>query len=347
MNGSASRSELLLVLAQGTTTETTEWWRIIALVAVTLATVAILALIFRPSMRANYPAVEPNGSHPEAPTPGGEPTRPSAFPEPGRAWEPAPTDVDLAAERLRQIVSRSTDVGRPGPRPRRTSESEAGAPAAPSETGAGAQHGPTGEEKLVETTGAETERGAAETVRTGPSELEEQINRLFGRPGIPGNVVQFTPRRAAGTESGQAAARPGIGGRERRRGPKRAITGFPVDTATRDGVTSTIQELLFCANVGELLHGFALYTDRFLFQFMDDSRMSEDEFRKTYSDVPAKDPSEWTRVDSIGRFTRLPDGRVSVRVRYIDGAQIDGTEEFVLKHDPRLERWLIDDIRPI
>src|SRR5918994_3992066 len=99
MIGSASRSELHLVLAQGTTTETTEWWRIIALVAVTLATVAILALIFRPSMRTNYPAVEPNGSHPEAPKPGGEQPRPTAFPEPGRAWEPAPTDVDLAAER--------------------------------------------------------------------------------------------------------------------------------------------------------------------------------------------------------------------------------------------------------
>jgi hypothetical protein len=112
-------------------------------------------------------------------------------------------------------------------------------------------------------------------------------------------------------------------------------------------VTAPIQESLLCSNVGELLHGFALYTDRFLFKFMDESRLSEDEFRKMYSDVPAKDPSEWIRVDSMSRFARLPDGRVSVRVRYIDGSQIDGTEELILKYDARLERWLIDDIRPV
>ena len=144
-------------------------------------------------------------------------------------------------------------------------------------------------------------------------------------------------RRAGATRR----ARPSAPGAEPR------ITRFPVDVATRDGITATIQELLFCSNVGELLHGFALYTDRYLFQFMDDSRMSEDEFRDAFSDIGAKDPSDWTRIDAISDFTRLDDGRVTVRVRYIDGSMIDGTEQFTMRYDSRLERWLIDDIQAI
>ena len=183
---------------------------------------------------------------------------------------------------------------------------------------------------------------SAEHVR--PGELQEQIDRYFSRAARPANVLQFTPRKqgpgAEGTQPPRARRRT-----DTRRTRDREIAQFPVDTATRDGITATVQELLFCANVGELLHGFALYSDRFLFQFMDESRLSEDEFRRMYSDVPAKDPNDWVRIDAITGFTRLPDGRVVVRVRYIDGAEINGTEQLTMKYDAHVDRWLIDDIR--
>lgn len=158
----------------------------------------------------------------------------------------------------------------------------------------------------------------------------------------PGRSCPFAPRRPLTTEEQERQAE-----RQRAAGTEPKITRFPVDVATRDGITATVQELLFCSNVGELLHGFALYTDRYLFQFMDESLMSEDQFREVFSDVAAKDPSDWTRLDSISDFTRLDDGRVTVRVRYIDGSMIDGTEQFTMRYDPRLERWLIDDIQAI
>ena len=43
---------------------------------------------------------------------------------------------------------------------------------------------------------------------------------------------------------------------------------------------------------------------------MDESRMTEDEFRQAYSDIPARDPSEWTRIDAMSDFVRLDDGRI-------------------------------------
>src|SRR5215218_7731281 len=117
MISGVSRSESLLVLAQAATTETTEWWRIIALVAVTLATVAVLALIFRPSVRG---IAEPNGPHGEPPRRNGETPSPGSFPEPDLPWQPPPAGADLAAERLRQIVTQSAGPAavprRPGAR---------------------------------------------------------------------------------------------------------------------------------------------------------------------------------------------------------------------------------------
>jgi hypothetical protein len=259
--------------------------------------------------------------------------------------QPAPVDPGLAAERLKQIVDRVTaaeaaDRRRLGDRrlkgrettPRRAADdtSQNG-----SETMDREDHGTISEQD-------------AEQAGLDAAALEEQINRLFGIRGETGNIVQFTPRKS--TPSGEQDRGSGDQPQRGTDGPRaasgeRSITQFPVDVATREAITATVQELLFCANVGELLHGFALYTDRYLFQFMDESRMSEDDFREAYSDIPAKDPSEWIRIDEVSDFVRLDDDRIRVRVRYIDGAEVDGTERFILKLDPRLERWLIDDIQ--
>jgi hypothetical protein len=301
----------------------TDGWRLIGLIGITLATIAILALIFRPR----------NGAEPSPD--GGEPAPIDDFETPGLLRFPGTpatpqTDAELAAERLRQIVSRGAPDERHRP---------AGAPPA--------RRGEPADESASEDTAMET---GEESRIPGMGEagidaeaLEEQLRRLFGPHGEPGKIVPFTPRKPQppGTPEGQPA---GFEEPRRTRAESR-ITRFPVDTATRDGITATIQELLFCANVGELLHGFALYTDRYLFQFMDESGMNENEFRAAYSDIPAKDPADWTRIDSITDFARLDDGRVTVRVRYIDGSAIDGTEQFTMRYDAHLNRWLIDNIQ--
>jgi hypothetical protein len=319
----------------------TDGWRIIGLIAITLLTIVILALIFRPNMR-----------HPEAAAcetgPNGDDLLGKPQPEslgPRLLEQPAPVDTGLAAERLKQIVDRVTaaeaaDRRRLGDRrlkgrettPRRAADdtSQNG-----NETMDREDHGTISEQD-------------ADQAGLDAAALEEQINRLFGIRGETGNIVQFTPRKSTPTGEQDRA-----GGDQPQRGAdgprpasgERSITQFPVDMATREAITATVQELLFCANVGELLHGFALYTDRYLFQFMDESHMSEDDFREAYSDIPAKDPSEWIRIDEVSDFVRLDDDRIRVRVRYIDGAEVDGTERFILRLDPRLERWLIDDIQ--
>jgi hypothetical protein len=124
------------------------------------------------------------------------------------------------------------------------------------------------------------------------------------------------------------------------------ITQFPVDLNTREEVTATVQELLFCANVGEFIHGFALYTDKFLFTFMDQSGMNEDEFRERFSSIPARDPSDWTRIEAIREFRRLDDGRITATVQYVNGGTVAGRERYVFKQDAQTTRWLIDDIAP-
>ena len=312
-----------LPLGQAASAETTDGWRLIGLIAITLTTIVVLALIFRPWMTTQDGQPAPDGGEAE----------PTVIPE-AAGIRPVPTgpafqtDAELAAERLRQIVQQGRiDRRRPNGAP------QSGPGRLPEERASKEGAMETGEQGTIPGIGAEQGGLDAEA-------LEEQLRRLFGPQGEPGNIVPFTPRRPPSPEDqGRGAERARVPGVEPR------ITRFPVDVATRDGITATIQELLFCSNVGELLHGFALYTDRYLFQFMDESRMAEDEFRQAFSDVAAKDPSDWTRIDSISDFTRLDDGRVTVRVRYIDGSMIDGTEQFTMRYDPRLERWLIDDIR--
>lgn len=307
----------------------TDGWRFVGLIAITLLTIVILGLIFRPSTRRSEPinrGAGPNGDE-QVVKSTSEMFGRGVAEAPLAPAESAPGDTALAAERLRQIMSR---VG--------TAE-----PAASQRLG----------ERRDEDNGMDMrDQGRmsehdADQVGLDAAAFEEQINRLFGLQEESGKIVPFPPRKSATDDQERGAGgRPDDGAAPPRpAGQERPLTRFPVDMATREGITSTIQELLFCANVGELLHGFALYTDRYLFQFLDDSRMSEDEFRDAYSDIPAKDPADWTRIDAISNFERMDDDRVSVRVRYIDGAEVDGTERFIMRYDTHLERWLIDDIQ--
>ena len=334
-------------LVQASATDSSaDGWRFIGLIAITLLTIVILGLIFRPSSRrpeALTCDVGPNGDEGSA--------RPSLL-QPETAppelslpsTEPGPTDAALAAERLKRILNRVATTGSAGRQGLGEQRRDERGIAQPQEPGTERQNGDEDMDTSDHGTipGSEVDQAGLDAAA-----FEEQINRLFGLPGETGKIVPFTPRKspAPGDRDRRTTGQPGGADQPRTTGQERPLTQFPVDMATREGITSTIQELLFCANVGELLHGFALYTDRYLFQFLDDSRMSEDEFREAYSDIPAKDPSDWTRIDAISDFERMEDGRVSVRVRYIDGAEVDGIERFIMKLDTHLERWLIDDIR--
>jgi len=126
-----------------------------------------------------------------------------------------------------------------------------------------------------------------------------------------------------------------------------APTPIPIDVSTREGISATIQELLFCANVGELMHGFALYTDRYLFQFMTESGFDEDSFRETFSAMPGKEPQDWTRVESIAATRRLDDGRVTADITYLEQGKPVAPERFTFKLDLITGRWLIDGIAPV
>ena len=126
-----------------------------------------------------------------------------------------------------------------------------------------------------------------------------------------------------------------------------AVASVPdevVDAAVVAAITATVRELLFCANVGEYLHGFALYTDRYLFRFMDETGMTVDEFRATFEAAPARDADDWTRLAGLGDARRLDDGRISAAVTYQDGEASGATETYTFAFAADRGLWLIDDI---
>ncbi len=208
---------------------------------------------------------------------------------------------------------------------------------------------------IVNRSPSEMDRVVDETTRRpatmhGDVPTADEVDRIAAASSRTGKIVQFVPRQPSPAPSEELDPVYQLLDEQQGRAPEpvdAVIRQFPVDPDTREGVTSTVQELLFCANVGEFMHGFALYTDKFLFRFMVDSGLNEDEFRARYSNVPPKDPELWTRIEAIRDFQRLDDGRVSAKVRYIDGEVLDGIERFVFKHDPITSRWLIDDIQAV
>ena len=120
-----------------------------------------------------------------------------------------------------------------------------------------------------------------------------------------------------------------------------------VDPSVVAAITATVRELLFCANVGEYLHGFALYSDRYLFRFMDETGLTVDEFRAAFEGAPAREADAWTRVSDVGDVRRLADGRVTAVVTYLDGDRPGGSERYTFELDAARGLWLIDDIEQV
>jgi hypothetical protein len=114
-------------------------------------------------------------------------------------------------------------------------------------------------------------------------------------------------------------------------------------------LSSTVRELLFCANSGNLLHGFSLYSDPFLFRTMDDSGLDEDRFQEMFSNRPAKPVAEWARLAEVRDLERFGPDLVAATVVYApraNGPRMP-TERFRFLKDHDSQNWLIDDIAPL
>jgi hypothetical protein len=125
------------------------------------------------------------------------------------------------------------------------------------------------------------------------------------------------------------------------------VMPITVDAQTREAIEAVIRQLLFYANVGEVLQGFGLYTDEHLRRFMAESGMPEEEFQALFAAITPKRPEEWTRIEFISRVVRMQDGRISADVQYVDGHQPNGKELLTFVQDYSTRRWLIDDIEAI
>jgi hypothetical protein len=178
---------------------------------------------------------------------------------------------------------------------------------------------------------------------TGEHPTESDLENIGGGTVEPGKIVQFVPRSNKGTEQPLDEDYQILEEFLNQNAPTR----LPVDPATRQSITATVQELLFCANVGEFMHGFALYTDRYLFQFMTESGFNEQTFRETFTHMPGKEPQDWTRIERIDNVTRQDDGRITADVVYLEHGQTTAPERFTFKLDNITRRWLIDGIAPV
>jgi hypothetical protein len=108
-------------------------------------------------------------------------------------------------------------------------------------------------------------------------------------------------------------------------------------------IFATVSALLECANDGEMLSGFGLYSDRFFHRFATDSGLSLDEFVRRFQSQGTRQEDERLRVERVDNFVNLPDGRVSARIVY-GPTGILPPERYFFAWSPDRNRWLIDDI---
>jgi hypothetical protein len=122
-----------------------------------------------------------------------------------------------------------------------------------------------------------------------------------------------------------------------------------VDVQTLAEISQVLRDLIYCANTGELFHGFALYSDPYLFRFMDGTGLTEEEFREVYGSIGSRPQDAWERLDRLSDVVRNPDGTVVATVSYVDvhGKPTNGRERFRFDFDTDRRVWMIDDIAPL
>jgi hypothetical protein len=201
--------------------------------------------------------------------------------------------------------------------------------------------------------GAESAAPTPAAASNGKAPTERDIERLAEEARATGKIVPFVrrthdragaPDQTTPTDIDEAYRLLDEIGPAPAPAPVMPIT---VDAQTREAIEAVIRQLLFYANVGEVLQGFGLYTDEHLRRFMAESGMPEEEFQALFAAIPPKRPVEWTRIEFISRVVRMQDGRISADVQYVDGHQPNGKERLTFVQDTSTRRWLIDDIEAI
>jgi hypothetical protein len=120
--------------------------------------------------------------------------------------------------------------------------------------------------------------------------------------------------------------------------------GEPADAATSEAVVATVREVFACANAGDFLRIFALYTDDYLRVFLAGTPLNE-EVTALFIATPVPLPEAERRIIiRIEDVQILPDGRAGVVV-VLDEPADPRTEEPDYVFLERVgDRWLVDDV---
>jgi hypothetical protein len=120
--------------------------------------------------------------------------------------------------------------------------------------------------------------------------------------------------------------------------------GEPADAAVTEAVVATVHEVFACANAGDFLRVYALFTDDYLRGFLAGTPLSDEVIAFfTASPVPLPE-SEQRIIVRIGDVQFLPDGRAGVVV-VLDEPDDPRTEEpDYLSLELVGERWLVDEV---
>jgi hypothetical protein len=125
--------------------------------------------------------------------------------------------------------------------------------------------------------------------------------------------------------------------------PNPDLDGEPADDATISGVTATVWELLACTNAGDLLRGYALFTDDYLRRIADTIPL--DTLDDGIGSVP-RPPEHWERLHDIDEIRLIADGKVSALVMFGERGSPLPPSAFQFVFVRSGERWLIDEIMP-
>lgn len=122
-------------------------------------------------------------------------------------------------------------------------------------------------------------------------------------------------------------------------------TGQPAGPATTQAVTATIRESVACANAGEALRSLALYSDRYVENYLyGPTALDISILRQTAATPQPAASGEQLALVSISDITAVPDGRVAAKVVTRNPTAIF-TDELILVNQHG--RWLIDEFHQL
>jgi hypothetical protein len=122
-------------------------------------------------------------------------------------------------------------------------------------------------------------------------------------------------------------------------------TGQPADTGTVQAVSATIRESVACANAGDALRDLALFSDRYVENYLyGPTALDISIFRQTAATPQPAAPGEELSIVSISDVKRLGDGRVAATV-VTQNAATTFTDELILINERG--RWVIDEFHQL